>query len=201
MGGVIRRMRWLIAVSVVMVSVLAAAPASASCAEPIPVGQALEEARTVFVGTVTDVDYAGRVATFSIEEVWKGEVGGTAVVAGGPTLSELEQAHAQGGDVATSVDRTYEIGGRYLVVSYRSDGAVLLDNACSATQPFGADLESFRPDSAHAPAGSEPVAVTETAPGILAWTVLGALTLALAGGAVLIVWRTHRHDRSGPAAA
>jgi hypothetical protein len=152
----------------------------------------------VFVGTVTHLQYSGLVATFRVDEVWKGDVGAVAVVNGGLPLSELEAARAQGQEVFTSIDRTYESGRRYLIVSFGRDGALLLDNACSATRVFTGDLEQHRPDSAFAPV-APPAPDTDdegTTPGI--WIGLAALVVAIAGAMMVAIRRlrmrpTHPH--------
>ncbi len=130
-----------------------AAPAGASCLGPPSVDTSLRDADLAFVGTAVDVTNNGRWATFSVEEVWKGDPGGQVVeVRGGP-----------GGQAATSVDRTYVSGTRYLVFA-RDPGAHGLsrawgddgrweDGACSATQPYTADLDRFRPQAASATGG------------------------------------------------
>jgi len=195
---VIRRGRWLVPALAFGFVFLSVPPARASCAEPIPIEQALAEAQAVFVGTVTHVQYSGRMATFQVEEVWKGDVGAVAVVNGGPGLSELEAARAQGQEVFTSVDRTFESGRRYLVVSYARDGALLSDNACSATRIFTGDLDPYRPDSAYTPvAPPAPDTGDEgTPPGI--WIGLAALVAATAGAMAVAIRRlrmrpTHPH--------
>jgi hypothetical protein len=195
----LRRGVWLVPMLLVMFTFLGASPAWASCAEPISTQQALDDARTVFVGTVADLQYGGRVATFIVEDVWKGEVGGSVVVNGGPGLDELEAANGQGQDVVTSVDRTYEAGEQYLVVSHGNDGDVLLDNACSITQPFGSDLGQYRPASADAPLGSGAPVVTEEGLSLFESAGLTVLTLGVIAGTVAIVQRLRKLDRLDPA--
>ena len=189
MSHVIRRGRWLVPALAFGFVFLSVPPATASCAEPVPIEQALGEAPTVFVGTVTHVQYSGRVATFQVEEVWKGDVGAVAVVNGGPGLSELEAARAQGQEVFSSVDRTFESGSRYLVVSYGREGATLSDNACSATRVFTGDLEQHRPESAYTPvAPPAPDTGDEgTPPGI--WIGLAALVVATTGAMAVAIRR------------
>lgn len=125
--------------------------ALASCAEQLGLNLALVEAETAFVGEVVELDFAGRVAGFEVIEVWKGEVPEQVTVNGGPDMREMLRASASGTELHTSVDRTYAFGETYLVYSYGSDGALLLDNGCSSTQPFTSDLESFRPVTASSP--------------------------------------------------
>lgn len=130
-----------------------ASPAAASCLGPTSVDSSLRDADLAFVGTAVEVTNNGRWATFSVEEVWKGDPGGQRIeVRGGP-----------GGQAATSVDRTYAAGTRYLVFA-RDPGARGLsrawgddgrweDGACSATQPYTADLDRFRPQDASGTGG------------------------------------------------
>lgn len=125
-----------------------ASAAGASCLGPTSVDTSLREADLAFVGTAVAVTNNGRWATFSVEEVWKGDPGGQRIeVRGGP-----------GGQVATSVDRTYVAGTRYLVFardpgahgssrSWGDDGR-WEDGGCSATQPYTADLDNLRPQDA-----------------------------------------------------
>lgn len=178
----------VIAVSFV---VLSAPRAMASCAEPLPDALAIEQGQTVFVGTVTGLDNDGRLATFAVDDVWKGEVSAIAVVNGGPSLAELKEA-GLGADIATSVDRWYELGARYLVVSHEIEDGVYRDNACSATQIYEARLDEFRPDWAHAPSPVETDGTATVARVALA--VVGALTV----GGVLITRRRQKSEQLPP---
>ncbi len=117
--------------------------ALASCAQLPGVEAGWKLADAVFVGTVTSVANGGRWATVRVEEVWKGpDQPAEVVVRGGP-----------GGNVATSVDQTYEVGTRYLFAAGISDGN-LVDNSCSATAPVDTiDLGAIRPADVRAPVG------------------------------------------------
>ncbi len=178
-------------------TLLSSGAALASCAEPPPLEEALGAAETVFVGTVTGVRFDGRVASFEVEDVWKGDLGGSAVVNGGPSLAELEASAAQGQSVHTSVDRSYEPGRRYLVLSYRSDAGVLADNACSSTRIYTADLAGLRPETAY-----EPAPQSETGgEGIATWTVVALVVAGIGVGAGIgLGLRSVRH-RPPPGAA
>lgn len=180
---------------------MTATAASASCAETVSIEQALIQAPTIFVGTVSDIQFDGRVATFAVEDVWRGEVPATVVVTGGASLSALEAAQAQGQDLLTSVDRTYLVGERYLVASHGNEGAVLLDNACSVTQPYQADLDQYRPASAHAPSGAVAPEATENGLTPLAWTGLAIVGGGLTAATVALGLRARRARRSRPASA
>lgn len=110
----------------------------------MPVAEAIEAADLVFVGTVVTVAEQGRWATFEVGELWKGpRITATVEVRGGPAIGR------------TSVDRSYDVGTRYLVVAERvpdgdvaSDygpGAEWIDDACSATQAYTTSVDRFRP--------------------------------------------------------
>jgi hypothetical protein len=189
---------------------LAGAPtAQASCAPAPPLDQAIAQANVVFVGTVQSTEHGGLTANFRVEDVWKSGVGATAVVHGGPGIAALEDAARKGLGVATSVDRTYEMGTRYLVVSHGKADGVLLesgqvwsDNICSSTQPYKDDLASFRPAGAHPPAeGGSAVGSTsppaESGRSPLLWALLAA-AVALGTGLTIVLMRSRL--RAGRAA-
>jgi hypothetical protein len=177
-------------------------PAAADCIILPPLDEALAAAPVAFVGTVVETEHEGRTATFEVEEVWKGSVGERAVVNGGPAVAEMERAEAKGEIVATSVDRAYENGVRYLVVPFGARGKVFTDNACSSTQPYTAKL------ARHAPQGAGPVTDkvgAEAAPsslvatdsqgdGFQAWQVvlIGLAMTALVAVALTIIRRARR---------
>jgi hypothetical protein len=119
---------------------VAAAPVIASCAMPVPIEQAIREADSVFVGTVTGLSNSDRWAIVAVQEVWAGpELGPVVEVRGGPE-----------GNTATSVDRSYTRGTRYLFLTYVSDGS-LSDNACSSTTEWQPALTNLRPSNARPP--------------------------------------------------
>ncbi len=113
--------------------------ALASCA-PLPaIEQAIADAPAVFTGTVVALEGDDRLARVAVDEVWKGDVGATAVVRG---AEQIEPG------MFTSVDRTYEKGARYLFVPRRMAGEQFADDGCTLTQLYTADLEAFRPADA-----------------------------------------------------
>lgn len=114
--------------------------AAASCAPPLPYEQAFEEARNVFVGRVVSVSNARRWARVEVEDVWKGpELPAVVEVRAGP------KDPPGPGRVATSADRHYRTGRRYLFFPYRGNGAVFADDACGRTTVFRPELERLRP--------------------------------------------------------
>jgi hypothetical protein len=172
--------------------VLGAAPtARADCAAPPPLEEAIASARVAFVGTVTGLGNDARTATFRVAEVWKGSVGETVVVRGGPPGNP------------TSVDRFFEPGIEYLVVPYGASGDVLEDNSCSSTLPYTSELDRFRPAAASTPIGGPKPAAGAELPDVSnsGWSwftiLLAAAALAAGGGAAWFVAKL-RHTTGAP---
>jgi hypothetical protein len=120
--------------------------AGASCMAPPAVDDAIRQADIVVVGTVSTTRSRGRIATVQVEDVWKGHVASELEVFGGPASE----------NVFTSVDRTYEIGTRYLLFVHEPSahgysptfGGRYEDNSCSDTRPYTNDLAALRPTGA-----------------------------------------------------
>lgn len=143
----------------------------ASCAEPpASISQAIRSAPVVFVGTVTGTSDGGRTATVHVDELWRG-----AVLPGEVTLHGSPDVSAE----ATSVDRHYDNGKRYLFVPESAGGSVFDDNSCSLTRAFTSDLAAYRPASAryYPPASAGPPLVP-----VAAAAVLGIVAVATAVG-------------------
>ena len=132
--------------STVAAGLLLAAPGVvlADCMAPPPIEQAVQTAEIVFVGTVDEVAQGNRWASVTVEEVWRGPDQPEAVVVkGGPA-----------GNMATSVDRSFEVGVQYIFFPYvDQEQGGLADNSCTSTQPFFADLAKLRPAAVRQPAG------------------------------------------------
>jgi hypothetical protein len=125
----------------VAVVVAAAGPAAASCAEPVPLERSLGEARTAFVGTVVRTSNASRTAAVRVEKIWLGpRLARDVTVHGGP----------QGAGVASSVDRTYREGERYLFV-LDDQGSPFEDNSCSGTTLYTDRIAALEPVGAITP--------------------------------------------------
>lgn len=118
--------------------------AQASCIPPVGVAAAMTQADVVVVGTVTSARSGDRIVTVRVEERWKGDIARTIEVFGGPVTG------------ATSVDRTYEVGARYLLFVREAHahgeaatfGGRYEDNACSTTQRWTETLAQYRPADA-----------------------------------------------------
>ena len=171
--------------------------AAASCAAPLAVDGAIKRADVVVVGTVTATRSRGRIATVHIDDLWKGHLGGKFEVFGGPASD----------NTMTTVDRTYEVGKRYLLFAYEpaahgypsTFGGRYEDNSCSDTQPWTSALRKYRPAGArtihHETRSTQPSPSLQRA-GKAAhdgrpWIVVVALALAFAGIISVVV----RHRR------
>lgn len=160
-------------VPAVSLMAMLATPATslASCAAMPDIKQAATSAEIAFVGTVTATANRGTWATVSVEEVWRGpDQPAEVVIKGGPD-----------GNAATSVDRTFEVGVRYLFFPYTDGASGLADNNCSSTTPWSPELASLRPADARVTAGGTP-----TAKGFDFNSVLGPIVVAVVVAGVLL---------------
>jgi hypothetical protein len=122
--------------------------ATASCVILPSLAESIRAAEVVIVGTVTATENRDRWASIAVEEIWKGpDLPPNVIVRGGPA-----------GDTASSVDRTFDAGVRYLfLVSLDGQGG-LADNACSQTTPWDDGLAASRPADARAPSAIDDTA-------------------------------------------
>lgn len=141
--------RVLVIALVVAVSLLISRPAAASCLSAESVAASVANAEVVFVGTVLSTANRDRVAQVRVEEVWKGRILSDQVEVHGTPFAPQDNA-------ATSVDRTFRPGVRYLFVP-RGESAspaasgvpVFEDGLCTATQEYHPNLDGLRPASDH----------------------------------------------------
>ena len=168
-------------------SIWGAGAAQASCAV-LPgttlAGQ-IDAAPTAFVGTVIATSNSDRVARVRVESVWKG--------AGVPTFVTVSGTPAQG-SAATSVDRTFAVGRRYLFVP-STGSSPFQDNSCSATQAYSTQLDSLKPATAQPPSpGSDHLDSTQW--WLPSWTFPALIGLLIAiAAAVSIAGRRRLRDR------
>jgi hypothetical protein len=145
--------------------------ALADCAKPPDIKTASVSADIAFVGTITATDNRGSWATVSVEEVWRGpDQPAEVLVKGGP-----------GGNAATSVDRSFEVGVKYLFFPYVDPAQGLSDNSCTSTTPWSDEYVGLRPASAHAPS-----AAPATSSGFDFAGIVGPLVVALTVSGVLL---------------
>ena len=172
-------------------------PAGASCAPPRGVADAIGRSDVVVVGTVTATRSRDRIATIRVEERWNGDVGGAFEVYGGPAQD----------DAATSVDRTYTVGTRYLLfasepaahASPGTFGGRYEDNDCSPTQPWNESLSALRPATATiittpaAPLASTPPQATSASDHTTRrWLLATVLAVATIAAAAMTLSRVRR---------
>jgi hypothetical protein len=136
----IRRLLFAIALTLVLAG---AAPtsAAASCAVPRSLPDQIQAAALVFVGTVLSTSDDDRMAYVRVESIWKG-----------PEVAEFVRVNGSpvSGAAATSVDRHYQAGTRYLFILYSADQP-LQDNDCTGTQPYTSALAALKPSDARPP--------------------------------------------------
>ena len=138
-----RRVPALLALSLLATGAMLAAPgaALASCMAPPPLEEAVENAEIVFVGTVVETAERNTWASVKVEEIWKGpDQAASVVIKGGP-----------GGNAATSVDRTFEAGVKYIFFPSVDPAVGLTDNSCTNTQPWAEAMVALRPGEPRAP--------------------------------------------------
>jgi hypothetical protein len=160
---------------------LVSSEASASCAAlPGQIAGSFASAPVVFVGTVVSTRNGDREATVKIESIWRGPDMVTYVrVVGTP----------EPGAQATSVDRTYQAGKRYLFVPENSSSP-FRDNNCTATQPYTSALASQVPADAREPhPGGDPGPPLGI--NLLLWLGAGMMIVLVAAAGV-IAWRWRR---------
>ncbi len=180
-------------------------PAGASCMPPPDVPTAIAQSDIVVVGTVTSARSQDRVATVHVEERWKGDVDPTFEVFGGPAADGM----------ATSVDRTYEVGGRYLLFAREpaahgdpaTFGGRYEDSGCSTTQAWTDALAQFRPATATIIGdngdGVPPVSTSGAPPASHATDVRWWLVVVIVGSgsvltATVISWRRSTIEPPAP---
>jgi hypothetical protein len=170
----------------------------ASCAAPPSDEVAVNQSDIVVVGTVLTTRSQNRIATVSTEEVWKGDVAKTLEVFGGPADT----------NAATSVDRTFVVGRRYLFFvrepaahGYQATfGGRYEDSICSSTKAWTTDLARLRPASArslsspattvvpHGNPARRPAHSTRLWPWLLG---VGAVAIGLVG---MVGWQRSRKE-------
>jgi hypothetical protein len=190
------RWRLILVLAVLVLASLVHGPTAvlASCAVTPQLATAIRDAPAVFVGTVTFVDHGGRVATVHVEDVWKGRVAAGVQVVGTPDLNAG----------ATTVDRYYTVGQKYLFVPFAGNGDRFQDNNCTLTQPYATGLAGFRPsDAVGPPPAPGPSAATAPRPQSVtsSWPLF-----AFGGGLIFLIvamlfgiaqWRRHATRRGG----
>ena len=136
------------AVAVAAVGVLAV-PAGAQvelgCSPDPGMDARIDEAPTVFTGTVRTLGNKGRTATVDVIRVWKG---GTL-----PKRVQVTGTIATQSKVTTALDRLYARGTTYLFLPTAGTTPRFVENRCSGTRPLTAELAAKEPGGGAAPVG------------------------------------------------
>jgi hypothetical protein len=153
---------------------------------------------------VTATRSHNRIATVAVDAVWKGDVANSLEVFGVPDRD----------DALTTVDRTYDIGARYLILAFEpaahgspgTFGGHYEDNACSGTQPWSDKLAEFRPATvttvppATSSASSAPNVQRTQSTGSSPWFVV-AVAVIIGIVVAAVGWRRSRRGRGFPGPA
>lgn len=166
-----RSTRWL-GILALALPMLQPPTALASCMEPPPLEQHVAMGEAVFVGVVRQVTNQGRTAVVDVQEVWAGpDLPAVVTIRGGPDDPTM----------ATSADRNFEPGLRYLFAVSVSDGQ-LQDSSCSATQAWHDELDQYRPTDVRSPEPVEGAAGTgmvSVPTAVIVASVTAAMVLAV----------------------
>lgn len=139
---VTHRMRRALGVAAVvtgLATLLLMPPASASCVGISSKQDAVANAKIAFVGEVVDTTNHARTARVRVDSVWRGaRIPRHVIVRGSPAT----------GNALTSVDREYVKGRKYLFVPYKRQArAIFLDNMCSPTSEYSAEVAGDAPST------------------------------------------------------
>ncbi len=165
----LRELRETLAAALAVIAVLVgsahAVEASCGVLGGAPPADPYAQAPVVFVGTVVSTTHGGRLAVVDVESTWRGpdlpprvEVRGSSVI-----LTPMPA----GMGAATSVDRHFQAGGRYLFAPAGRQPP-FQDGSCSLTRVYAPDLDALRPTGARPPLAPDAAAVVPNAFGAAA---------------------------------
>lgn len=165
----------------------AAGQTELGCPPDRGIDAAIEQAPTVFVGTVRALGNRGRTATVDVLRVWKG----------GPVPKRVE-VHgtvATQSKVVTALDRLYARDRTYLFVPTSGGAPRYRENRCSATRQLTAELSAKAPDGGVPPQG-EGVALPGAGYGKLAPLIVVAPAIAVLAALLVLARRKSKRDRA-----
>jgi len=150
----------------------------------------IDEAATVFTGTVAAVGNQGRTATVNVIRVWKG---GTL-----PRRVQVTGTIATQSKVITALDRLYARDRTYLFLPTAGTNPRFIENRCSATRILDAGLSALEP----AGTGSEPLGAGVSLPragiGKFVPLIVAVPALAVVGGLLFAARRQTTRTRRPP---
>lgn len=175
--------RWavlLIALAAFAVGGAVGAQASCGAAGPPPsLGDQLDAAHVLFVGTVIYTSNGDRTARVKVESIWKG-----------PTLPAYVDVHGEapgcGPNCGSSADHTYRSGLRYLFAPLNDNPPFQDYGECGGlTQPYSADLAAYAPTDKRAPYPATPTEQIQSVVGQYWWPVAVVAIILLAAAAIV----------------
>ena len=187
-----RLLRATAAVAVILASLAAAgAPAGAQvelgCGPDPGIDARIDEAPTVFTGTVRALGNNGRTATVDVIRVWKG--------GNLPKRVQVTGTIATQSKVVTALDRLYARGVTYLFLPTAGSAPRFVENRCSATRQLTAELAAKEPGGGAAPVG-EGVPLPRAGLGKLVPLMIGVPVFLVLAALLFVARRKTR--RPGP---
>jgi hypothetical protein len=150
----------------------AAAQTELGCAPDADIETRIEQAPTVFTGTVRALGNKGRTATVDVIRVWKG---GTL-----PRRVQVTGTIATQSKVITALDRLYARERTYLFLPTAGSSPRFAENRCSATRALTAELSARAPEGGGAAPVGEGVPLPDDG-------LKKAAPLLVAGPAILVL--------------
>lgn len=179
--------RSLVAVLLVALSVVgpptrpAGAQAELGCAPDPGIDARIEQAPTVFTGTVRAVGNQGRTATVDVIRVWKG---GTL-----PRRVQVTGTIATQSKVVTALDRLYARDRAYLFLPTAGSSPRFAENRCSATRALTAELSARAPADGGAPPVGQGVPLPQAGLGRYVPIMVVAPALVILAGLLVVARR------------
>ena len=184
------------AAAVVMASLggPAGAQVDLGCPPDLAIEARIDEAPTVFTGTVHALANKGRTATVDVIRVWKGAVLPKRVQVTGTIATQAK--------VVTALDRIYARDRTYLFLPTAGSAPRFIENRCSATRALeaglSAQLAAKVPDGGSAPVG-EGVPLPRAGLGKYVPLMVATPALLVLGGLLLTARRRTKRLRRRPA--
>ncbi len=167
-----------------------AAPAIAQvelgCGPDPGIDARIDEAPTVFTGTVRALGNNGRTATVDVIRVWKG---GTL-----PKRVQVTGTIATQAKVVTALDRLYARDATYLFLPTAGSNPRFVENRCSATRQLTPELAAKEPGGGSAPVG-EGVALPRAGLGKLVPLMIAVPAILVLAVLLLVARRKTRASR------
>jgi len=171
----------------------AGAQADLGCAPDVGIDARIDQASTVFTGTVRTVANNGRTATIDVIRVWKG--------GDLPRRVQVTGTIATQSKVVTALDRLYARDSTYLFLPTSGTQPRFAENRCSATRILTAELAAKAPEGGGSPPVGEGVPLPKAGLGkFVPLMVAGPALLVLAGLLLAARRRTKRRGRPAPRA-